>query len=333
MKLYRHIVGQEPADRAAPDQGSADPGAAIRGSVVALGNFDGVHLGHRAVIAEAQAVAQRLGAPSAVLTFEPHPRSLFRPDDPPFRLTPLRIKARLIEALGVDALFALHFDRAFSQHSAEAFVRDVLVAGLEARHVVAGYDFVFGHRRQGTIDFLRRMGTGLGFGVSEVRPAAAPDGTVYSSTRVRELLQAGEPDKAAAILGHAFEIEGRVEHGDKRGRTIGFPTANIELDDYLRPRFGVYAVRAGIDQGERTVWIDGVANLGRRPTVGGLVERLEVNLFDFDGDLYGRHLRVQLRHFLRPEMKFDGLDHLKAQIARDAETARRVLAADRGRQG
>ncbi|HYE49957.1 MAG TPA: bifunctional riboflavin kinase/FAD synthetase [Azospirillaceae bacterium] len=310
MKLFRHHT---------------DLPAEARGAAVALGNFDGVHRGHRAVIAEAQARAAALGAPSAVLTFEPHPRTLFRPADPPFRLTPLRIKARLIEAQGVDALFVLHFDEALSRMSAEQFVAEVLVGGLGARHVVAGYDFVFGHKRGGDMELLRREGAAHGFGVTEVRPVGQGD-DIFSSTRVRSLLQEGDPRGAAAILGHPFELEGRVEHGDKRGRTIGFPTANVELGEYVRPRFGVYAVRAGIDRGGDTAWHGGVANLGRRPTVGGTVERLEAHLFDLDEDLYGRHLRVQLLDFIRPEAKFDSFDALKAQIARDAEAARALLA-------
>lgn len=311
MKLFRHTADFPPD---------------LRGPSVALGNFDGVHQGHRAVIRAAQDHAQALGAPSAVLTFEPHPRSLFRPDDPPFRLTPFRIKARLIEAMGVDALIVVPFDRPFSQRTAQAFVEEVLVRDLGARHVVAGYDFVFGHNRGGDMALLSRMGAAAGFGVTEIRPVGDAAGTVFSSTRVRDLLRDGRPDDAAAILGHPFEIEGRVEHGDKRGRTIGFPTANVELGEYLRPRFGVYAVLAGIDEGPRTVWHKGVANLGLRPTVGGLTERLEVHLFDFDGDLYGRHLRVQLDTFIRPEMKFAGLDALKAQIAADAQAARAALS-------
>lgn len=310
MKLFRHTT---------------DLPAELRGSCVALGNFDGVHRGHRAVIGTAQRIAAEIGAPSAVLTFEPHPRSVFRPDDPPFRLTPFRIKARLLEALGLDMLFVQHFDAAFSSLTAQQFVEQVLVRDLGARHVVAGYDFVFGHKRGGDIAYLREMGARHGFGVTEVVPVQDDAGAVFSSTRVRQALAEGRPDEAAAILGHPFEIEGRVEHGDKRGRTIGFPTANVELGEYQRPKFGVYAVLAGIDQGGETVWHKGVANLGRRPTVGGLVERLEVHLFDFGGDLYGRHLRVQLHRFLRPEMKFDSFDQLKSQIAADAERARAAL--------
>jgi riboflavin kinase / FMN adenylyltransferase len=310
MKLFRHF------NSVGPD---------LKGSAVALGNFDGVHRGHRAVIGAAQTRARELGKPSAVLTLEPHPRSVLVPDAPPFRLTPFKPKARLIEALGVDALFVLHFDHEFSQITAERFVADVLVGGLGARHVVVGYDFEFGHNRGGTFPVLKRLGAGAGFDVSEVPPVSDPDGGVLSSTRVRALLEDGRPGLAADLLGHPFEVEGRVEQGEKRGRTIGFPTANLALGDYLRPRFGVYAVKVGIEEGRRTHWVGGVANIGRKPTVGTFKELLEVHLFDTAGDLYGKHLRVQLLHFLRPEQKFDGLDALKAQIAADAQAARAFL--------
>ncbi|MCG5242170.1 bifunctional riboflavin kinase/FAD synthetase [Azospirillum doebereinerae] len=311
MRLYRH---------------TADLPAEDRGAVVALGNFDGVHRGHQTVIGTAQRLAGELGAPSAVLTFEPHPRSVFRPGDPPFRLTPFRVKARHIEALGVDQLIVCHFDDGLLHKTAQAFVDEVLVAGLGVRHVVCGYDFLFGHKRGGDPAFLQGAGRAHGFGVTEIGPVSDPGGGVYSSTRVRDALVAGRVAEASHVLGSPWEIEGRVAHGDKRGRTIGFPTANIELDEYLRPAFGVYAVRAGIDQGTATVWHKGVANLGARPTVGGAVERLEAHLFDMDADLYGQHLRVQLIEFLRPERKFESFDALKAQIAQDAVAARAVLA-------
>lgn len=311
MRLFRHYTDL-PSD--------------ARGAVVALGNFDGVHRGHQIVIGTALERARALGVPSGVLTFEPHPRSVFRPADPPFRLTPFRIKARHIEALGVDRLYVIHFDWTFAGMTAERFVREVLVAGLGARHVVAGYDFVFGHQRGGDIALLARMGQAEGFGVTAVTPAADDGGRVYSSTRIRESLRAGRPREAADLLGRAWEIEGRVERGDQRGRTIGFPTANLELGEYLRPAYGVYAVRAGIDHGRDTAWHPGVANLGRRPTVDGVRERLEVHLFDFAGDLYGRHLRVQLVDYIRAERRFDSVQALKAQIEADAATARRLLA-------
>ncbi len=302
-------------------------GAADRGAVVAIGNFDGVHLGHQAVIGEAGRLARTLGAPHAVLTFEPHPRQVFRPHDPPFRLTPFRVKSRRIEALGVDLLFTLHFDLAFAARSAEDFVETVLLKGLGARHVVVGYDFVFGHQRRGTPALLEERGAALGFGVTVVDPVAAGSGVRYSSTAIRDHLVAGQPREAAALLGVPWEIEGRVERGDQRGRLIGFPTANLTLDDFLRPAAGVYAVRACVEQEGRVEWHDAVANLGRRPTFGGSDLRLEAHLFDFAGDLYGRHLRVALIEYLRPERKFAGIEDLKAQIARDADEARTVLAA------
>lgn len=297
------------------------------GAVVAVGNFDGVHLGHQAVLAVTRSMARAAAAPFAVLTFEPHPRAVFRPGSPPFRLTPFRAKCFVLESLGVDLLFTLHFDRAFAQKSAEEFVAGALVEGLAAKAVVVGYDFVFGHKRRGTPEFLKALGARHGFGVEIVAPVVAPGGVVYSSTQIREHLVAGRPRAAAALLGRAWEIEGRVEMGDKLGHTIGFPTANIPLDDYLRPAPGVYAVRVGIEAGAGTAWHDGAANLGWRPTVGGKDLRLEAHLFDFSGDLYNRHLRVALIERLRPERRFAGLDALKTQIAADCANARQILAS------
>ncbi len=299
----------------------------VRGASVAVGNFDGVHLGHQAVIGEAGRVARDQGIPWAVLSFEPHPRSLFTTDQEPFRLTPFRIKARHVEALGVDNMIVLHFDHEFAGLSADDFVKKVLVKGLGARHVVSGYDFVFGHKRAGNCELLLHKGKEEGFDFTCV--SAVDDGeTIYSSTRVRRCLKAGDPRGAANLLGRPFEIEGRVEHGDARGRTIGFPTANLHLGEYLRPASGVYAVRAGIDEGADTKWLEGVANFGNRPTFDKKDTIFEVHLFDFDGDLYGRHLRIALVDFLREEKKFDGLDDLKAQIALDSNNARQILAAE-----
>jgi riboflavin kinase / FMN adenylyltransferase len=299
--------------------------AAERGAVVAIGNFDGVHLGHQAVIGEAARIAEGHGAPHAVLTFEPHPRRVFRPDDPPFRLTPFRSKAQAIEALGVDLLFMLHFDPAFARVSAEDFIQSVLLRHLGVRHVAVGFDFTFGHGRRGTAALLATAGAAEGFGVTTVAPVTAPGGVLYSATAIREHLVAGRPRAAAELLGRFWEIEGRVEQGDRRGQTIGFPTANLGLDDYLRPAAGVYAVRAGIEAEGRLLWHDAVANLGWRPTFGGTDLRLEVHIFDFAADLYGRHLRVALIEHLRPEQKFPGVDALKAQIAADAAQARALL--------
>ena len=310
MRIFRHYTGL-PED--------------ARGAVAALGNFDGVHLGHQAVIGDAGRIARAMGAPHGVVTFEPHPRRLFRPDEPPFRLSSMRSKTRWIEPLGVDLLFILHFDREFAEKSAEAFVEETLVAGLGVRHIVVGADFRFGHQRCGSIDTLAGLGRRFGFGITTVPPVKA-DGVEISSTRIREDLRAGRPEAAAALLGHWWEVEGRVAPGEQRGRTIGFPTANLRLGDFLEPAAGVYAVRAALDEGDPAEWIGGVANFGRRPTVDGRQRLLEVHLFDFAGDLYGRHLRVQLLSFLRPERKFESLDALKAQIVRDGERARQILA-------
>jgi riboflavin kinase/FMN adenylyltransferase len=311
MRIFRHYANT-------PEE--------MRGAVVALGNFDGVHRGHQSVIAEAGSIARRLGVSSAVLTFEPHPVSVFRPRLPPFRLTPFRVKARHLEAHGVDALFVLHFDLEFSRKSAEDFVTEVLVDGLGACHVVVGYDFAFGHRRRGNAEFLKRRASAQGFGFTRVEPVLDPAGEIYSSSKVREYLAAGQPSQAATLLGRSWEIEGRVERGDRRGHKLGFATANIRLVEFMHPAMGVYAVRAGIDRGGDTIWHHGVANLGHRPTFGGDDLLFEVHLFDFAGELYGRHLRVALVEYLRSEKKFDGLESLRTQIAKDSQRARRILA-------
>ena len=297
-----------------------------RDAAIAIGNFDGVHRGHRAVIAEAGRIARDAGIQWGVLTFEPHPRRVFKPDTEPFRLTPFRLKARHLEAMGVDFLVVLRFDPEFSRRPAESFVEDILVEGLAARHVVSGYDFAFGHGRRGDSELLLGMGRQLGFGFTCVTALNDEAGDTYSSTRARRCLRDGDPAGAARVLGRFFEIEGRVARGDERGRTIGYPTANVRLGEYVCPALGVYAVKAGIDEGSGTVWHAAVANLGRRPTFGGEGIVLEAHLFDFDGDLYGRHLRVALVDYLRPEKKFDGIDELKAQIADDSSRARQMLA-------
>lgn len=310
----------------------SDLPAEALGAVVVLGNFDGLHRGHQAVLNEARAVANRLAAPLALITFEPHPRRFFTPDRPPFRLSSLRTKALVLEALGVDFLLALHFDKALAAMSAEDFVMAVLVKGLKARHVVVGYDFVFGHKRGGGVPLLSWMAEMEGFGLSVVEAAGA-GGEIFSSTRIRQHLSEARPQDAADLLGRWWCIEGRVLPGDKRGRTIGFPTANIALYEYLVPALGVYAVRAGIE-GERAIaWHDGVANLGRRPTFAKEDVLLEVHLLDFDGDLYGRHLLVQFVDFIRQERKFDGIAALKAQIAADAGKARVILADPANQDG
>jgi riboflavin kinase/FMN adenylyltransferase len=302
--------------------------AAARGAVVAIGNFDGVHRGHRRVIEQAVEVARSLGAPSGVMTFTPHPRRFFRPDQPPFLLTRLREKLRRFEEIGVDHVHLLRFDARMAGLSAEDFVDHLLRDALGVRHVCVGYDFVFGRGRAGTAAFLSARLAAAGIGSSIVAPVSSGSGAgdeVFSSTAARQALADGDPVRAAAILGRAFAIEGRVASGDRRGRTIGFPTANLWLGEYVRPRHGVYAVEVEIAGATRH---GGVANLGLRPTFGGDPEpRLEVHLFDFAGDLYGRRIRVGLRAFLRAERRFEGLDALKAQIAADAAAARDVLAS------
>ncbi len=297
-----------------------------QGGVVLLGNFDGVHRGHQAVIAAGRQIADRDGIRLGALTFEPHPRSLFVPDTAPFRLTALPAKARLLHGHGCDFVVAQTFDRAFAGLEARAFVTEILVAGLAARHVVCGYDFTFGRQRQGHVEALADWGREFGFGVTVVQPVTR-EGEIYSSTRIREALRGGHVADAAALLGHDWEIEGQVMHGDKRGRLLGFPTANVALGDTLVPQLGVYAVRvAEADAEGAPAWRPGVANLGRRPTVDGEKLSFEVNLFDFSGDLYDRTLRVAFAAFIRPEQKFAGLDALKAQIAADAGAARAILA-------
>lgn len=294
--------------------------AVARGASVAMGNFDGVHIGHAAVLRAAHAA--RPDAPRAVLTFEPHPRAFFRPQDPPFRLTLAAERAAALEALGVEILYQLPFDTEFSHLTAETFVQEILFKGIGAVHLSCGADFAFGHRRGGDMGYLAARAETLGVGLSIVPPVADAEGPV-SSTRIRRLLQDGYPERAAVLLGRPCSIRGEVVHGDARGRTIGFPTANIALGQHLEPQRGVYAVTAKI--GAKLV--KGVANIGSRPTVGGTEPRLESHFFDYEGDIYGQELSVLLRHFIREEQKFASFDLLKAQIARDATHARRLLDA------
>ncbi|MDE2006712.1 MAG: bifunctional riboflavin kinase/FAD synthetase [Rhodospirillales bacterium] len=295
---------------------------AARGASVALGNFDGVHRGHAAVVAAARAA--RPDAKLAVLTFEPHPREVFRPDDPPFRLTLSAERADALAALGVDILYELPFTPEFSQITAEGFLSDVLRRGIGARHLTAGWDFAFGHRKGGNAEFLSAHAGALGIGVSLIPPVKDSEGPL-SSSRIRRALTEGYPERAADELGRPWAIRGLVAHGDARGRTIGFPTANIALGRHLEPARGVYAVSVRLPGGRI---LGGAANIGRRPTVNaGPESRLEAHLFDFSGDLYGAELSVGLLSYLRPEIRFPGLDALRAQIAVDVAAARAVLAA------
>jgi riboflavin kinase/FMN adenylyltransferase len=295
---------------------------AARGATLALGNLDGVHLGHAAVLAAAHQARPdlQLGA----LTFEPHPREHFRPDDPPFRLTLLPAKAAALAAHDARLVVALPFGAELAAMSAQDFVEQVLHQALGARHLACGPDFAFGHRRGGDVAYLRQIAEGLGIGLSIVPHLADAEGTI-SSTRIRRLLQDGYPERAAALLGRPFSIVGPVTHGDARGRTIGFPTANIPLGRHLEPARGVYAVRATLPDGRV---VPGVANLGRRPTLGGdPISRLEAHLFDLAEDLYGQELSVALVAFIREERKFADFPALVTQIKADANTARGMLGA------
>jgi len=313
MRIFRHF---------------RDVSDAFKGAVVAIGNFDGVHLGHQALIGAARSLADERGALLGVLAFEPHPQEFFRPSPESFRLTPFRTKARLIAGEGADVMFALAFEAEMATMPAQDFVLDVLIGGLGVSHVVIGADFQFGKGRAGNAALLSYMGEMEGFGVTVFDPVEARGEGKISSTRIRDALKAGKPDEAAKLLGHWWTVESRVEHGDKRGRTIGFPTANMRLVDCLKPAFGVYAVRAMIMEEDKPVARhDGVANFGVRPMFRTDEPLLETFLFDFSGDLYGRHLAVEFVGYLRPEAKLEGLDALKAQIAKDSAAARAALAA------
>jgi len=294
-----------------------------RGSVAALGNFDGVHRGHRAVIETACQFARELDTHCAAAVFSPHPRRVFAPDGPPFALMSEDQRARALKAAGASAVFHIPFDKALAAMTPEAFVRDVLADGLGLKGVVTGADFCFGKGRAGDVLALAELGAAYGVHV-KVANAVNLEGASekISSTNVREALRAGDAAGAALLMERPFAIQGEVVKGDQRGRLLGFPTANIALGDYLRPQFGVYAVIAQLPDGRA---VPGVANLGSRPTVDGAEARLETHLFDFEEDLYGQVLEVALTAFIRPEQKFDGLEALKAQIAADSATARELL--------
>lgn len=295
----------------------------LKGAAVAIGAFDGVHRGHQAVIATARDAAATLGAPLGVVSFDPHPRRWFQPDAAPFRLMTPTQMARALEPLGVDRLYLLPFDADMAAMSDEAFARTVLSDGLGIRHAAVGFDFTYGKGRTGSPEGLRRQGETLGFTVSVADRVDDPDGLKLSSSAVREAVRSGDMQRATAILGRPFALEGEVIHGDKRGRTIGVPTANVRLGDYMRPAFGVYATRTRLPGGRV---VDGVASLGLRPMFALDEPLLEVWLFDFDEDLYGQTVETKLVAFLRGEERFDDLDALKTQIDRDAAAARAALA-------
>jgi len=295
---------------------------ALRGAVVALGNFDGFHRGHQAVAGEAIRWAREEGRPSIVATFEPHPVRFFKPDVEPFRLTTLEQRQELYLAAGATAMLVFHFDGELSSTSAEDFVASLLHESIGAAGVVTGEDFTFGKGAAGNRAMLEDMGAAHGIDARTV-PAVLDGGEVISSSRVRKALRGGKPQLAAELLSRPFAIRGIVEHGDKRGREIGYPTANLSVERYLRPKFGVYAVTGRIlSSGEE---LKGAANLGIRPQFSPAKELLEPYFFDFSGDLYGQEVEVSFHHFLRPEAAFDSLEELTAQIERDCDQARGLL--------
>lgn len=293
----------------------------LKGTALALGNFDGVHRGHQAVLGMARACS----GPFGVMIFEPHPREFFRPDHPIFRLTPLDEKLTVFAALGVELAVVMTFDKDLSQMSAEDFVQDILVGHLGISHAVAGYDFHFGRNRAGTPEFLIESGKMQGFGVSIVAQQSI-EGYVVSSSAIRALLEAGQVAAAAGKLGYHWFIRGDIISGDKRGRTLGFPTANIRVPKSNRLRHGIYAVR--IQRADRQdAPLDGVASFGVRPTFGGGEPLLETFIFDFTGDIYGEVMDVTLVDFIRPELAFDGADALVTQMNDDVQKARAILKA------
>lgn len=295
-----------------------------RGAAVALGNFDGVHLGHQSVLALAREAAVTHDAPLGVITFEPHPRAFFAPDAPAFRLMNAETRAHRLAKLGVDILYEIPFNVELASLSAEAFARDVLARGLGVRHVVVGADFRFGKGRKGDTPMLRELGRQFGFGVTEAPLVSDVHGD-YSSTAIREALSAGRPEDAARILGHWHRIDGIVQHGDKRGRLLGFPTINVSMEGLHMPKFGVYAVMVDVLEGPNRGYHPGAASIGIRPTFGVNHPNLEVYLLDFSGDLYDIPVSVALAEYIRPEEKFDSLDALVDQMKNDCVKTREIL--------
>lgn len=294
-----------------------------RGAAIALGNFDGVHRGHQAVIASARAISEERDIPLGAAVFEPHPRRFFRPDLPPFRLQTNRQRARALGDVGVTEVFEIGFDVALSQSSDRDFAERILHDLLGAAHISTGPDFRFGKDRMGDLASLSRLGTEFGFTVDAAK-VVEEDGARISSTAIRDAIAAGDMARAAAMLTRPWAIEGEVLKGFQRGRGFGFPTANVALGEYVRPRLGIYAVRVDLGDG---VLLPGVASVGVNPTVGALPEPLlEAHLFDFSGDLYGKTIEVELTAFLRDEAKFEDTNALKRQMTQDVIDARSALA-------
>ncbi len=295
---------------------------ALRGAIVALGNFDGFHLGHQAVAGEAIRWAKAERRPAIIATFDPHPVRLFKPDAPPFRLTTLDQREELFHAAGADAMLVFHFDAAMASMTAEQWIADILAAHIGAVGVVTGEDFSFGKARGGNVDVLRSLGAAHGITTRAIAPVGDV-GEIVSSSRIREALQAGDPQAAVQLLSRPFAVRGLVIHGDKNGRQLGYPTANLDMGSYLRPRYGVYAVTVRLPDGTIK---PGAANLGIRPQFDPPKELLEPFIFDFSGDLYGQEIEVALHHFIRPEARFESLDALMVQMADDCDVARKLLA-------
>lgn len=295
---------------------------ALRGGIIALGNFDGFHLGHQAVAGEAIVWAKSEGRPAIIATFDPHPVRFFKPDAEPFRLTTLDQRQELFAAAGADAMLVFAFDAELAATTAEDFMAKLLVERLGAAGVVTGEDFTFGKGRGGSVELLKTRGAELGLSSRAVGPVTE-GGEVVSSSRIREALRRGDCESATRLLTRPFAIRGVVQHGDKVGRTIGFPTANLPLGNYLRPHYGIYAVSSQLADGTR---LHGAANLGIRPSFDPPKELLEPHFFDWSGDLYGQEIEVAFHHFLRPEAKFDSLDALTRQMLVDCDQARKLLA-------
>ncbi len=303
--------------------GYRDVPQSARGAVLAIGNFDGVHRGHQALLADAAAIAKELGAPAGAILFEPHPREFFHPEEPHFHLTPLPQKLRLLASLGLDIAVVLKFDASLAALSADDFIARVIVEGLGARHVVIGHDFFFGRKRAGTPETMRAAAAELGFGITIISPVAE-DGEVFSSSAIRLRLAQGDVKGAARFLGRTWCVEGEVVGGARRGTGLGFPTANIPLPRGTALGHGIYAVRVNVDAESH----DGAAYLGTRPTYDNGMPVLEVFLFDFDGDLYGRVIEVEFIDFIRPDRKFDSSEELVSQMQKDVARARDILASD-----
>jgi riboflavin kinase/FMN adenylyltransferase len=295
----------------------------LRGAVLALGNFDGFHQGHQAVVNAAIGWARADGRPAIVATFDPHPVRHFFPNTEPFRLTTLDQRQELFAEAGADAMLVFHFDGSIAGMLADRWVEEMIAGHIHAAGVVTGEDFTFGKGRSGNPESLKSLGARFGIDARAVPAVHDADGPI-SSSRIREALKSGDCELAARLLTRPFAIRGIVEHGDKRGREIGFPTANLSLGAYLRPRYGIYAVTGRLPDGRL---VHGAANLGIRPTFDPPKELLEPFFFDFAEDLYGQEIEVALHHFLRPEEKFAGLDELKAQMERDCDKARKLLTA------